>query len=74
MTLPDSKKDQTARHVAILQESYRHYTGRYLFDPKLGASEAIVWLEQAPFALVSHGTSLIRFSIMVTRLPCNCSV
>lgn len=56
MTLPDSKKDQTARHVAILQESYRHYTGRYLFDPKLGASEAIAWLEQAPFALVSHGT------------------
>jgi len=56
MTLPDSKKDQIAHHMAILQTSYRHYTGRYLFDPKLDASEAITWLEQAPFALISHGT------------------
>ncbi len=52
----DSKNDQTARHVAILQESYRRCTGRYLFNPELTASEAVAWLEQAPFALVSHGT------------------
>lgn len=56
MTPPDSKKNQIAHHVAILQTSYRHYTGRYLFDPKLDAREAVAWLEQAPFALVSHGT------------------
>jgi len=56
MNSSDSKKDQTARHVVILQESYRRCTGRYLFNPKLTASEAVVWLEQAPFALVSHGT------------------
>ncbi len=56
MTLPDSKKDQIAHHVAILQASYHRYTGRYVFNPQLDASEAIAWLERAPFALVSHGT------------------
>lgn len=51
-----SKNDQIARHVVILQENYRRYTGQYLFNPELTASEAVAWLEQAPFALVSHGT------------------
>ena len=54
MALSDSKKDQIARHVALLQASYHRYTGKYLFDPKLDTSEAVTWLERAPFALVSH--------------------
>ncbi len=55
MAIPEDKKDKTARHVAILQKNYYHCTGQYLFDPWLEYSEAVVWLEQTPFALVSHG-------------------
>ncbi|MCC6915986.1 MEKHLA domain-containing protein [Nitrosomonas sp.] len=55
MAIPDDKKDRIARHMAVLQGNYYHYTGRYLFDPRLEFSQAAIWLEQVPFALVSHG-------------------
>lgn len=49
------KLDKLSRHVAILQSSYHHYVGQYLFDVELDCEQAVAWLEQAPFALVSHG-------------------
>jgi len=45
-----------ARHVALLQSSYRHWTGKTLFDPGLTDHAAVAWLERAGFALVSHDT------------------
>ena len=43
------------RHVAILQESYRRWTGKCLIAADLDGDAAVQWLEQAPFAVVSHG-------------------
>jgi hypothetical protein len=44
------------RHISILCASYRHWTGKYLMDPSLVGEAALHWLDDAPFALVSHGT------------------
>lgn len=43
-----------SRHVAILQESYRHWTGKRLIAADLSGDAAVRWLDAAPFALVSH--------------------
>jgi hypothetical protein len=42
-------------HVGLLRGSYRHWTGTDLLAPELGAVEAVRALDDAPFAVVSHG-------------------
>lgn len=76
------KLDALSRHVSILQSSYYHYIGQYLFDPRLDSKQAIAWLERAPFALVSHGiehdpifnyanqTALQLFGMTVDQFTC----
>lgn len=44
------------RHVAILRASYLHWTGKQLIDAAIEPHLAVAALDQAPFALVSHGT------------------
>lgn len=44
------------RHVRILCSSYRHWTGRDLLDSVADDASFIQRLDEAPFALVSHGT------------------
>lgn len=44
------------RHVAILYASYLHWTGKLLIDAATEPQLAVAALDQAPFALVSHGT------------------
>jgi hypothetical protein len=44
-----------SRHVAILRDSYRWWTGRDLIPSRLEGGIAVQWLDEAPFALVSHG-------------------
>lgn len=44
------------RHVRILCSSYRHWTGRDLLDPAADNADIVKQLDEAPFALVSHGT------------------
>lgn len=46
-----------AEHVAILRDSYLHWTGRPLLDPRLGALEAARYLFSAPFVVASHDTA-----------------
>ena len=45
-----------ARHVRLLNSSYRHWTGKTLFGPNIGDLDAVQFLDAAPFAVVSHGT------------------
>lgn len=45
------------RHVALLQSSYRHWTGQDLIPPEISATCAPEWLENARFGVVSHDTS-----------------
>ena len=40
----------------MLRTSYLHCTGKPLIAPAIGNAEAIAALDQAPFALLSHGT------------------
>jgi hypothetical protein len=42
-------------HVGLLRSSYRHWTGTDLLAPELGPVEAVRALDDAPFAVVSHG-------------------
>lgn len=42
--------------MRILRNSYRHWTGHHLLDPEIDGAEAVEKLNQAPFAIVSHGT------------------
>lgn len=42
------------QHVAILQESYRHWTGKMLLTAEISGEDAVQWLDKAPFAVVSH--------------------
>lgn len=43
-------------HVALLRGSYRRWTGKDLLAPELDAVDAVRALDDAPFAVVSHGT------------------
>jgi hypothetical protein len=45
-----------ARHVRLLRTSYQHWTGKALIEPGLGNDDAMQFLDQAPFAVVSHDT------------------
>lgn len=43
-----------APHVALLRDSYRHWTKRPLLDPRMTHEEAARYLFQAPFVVLSH--------------------
>lgn len=45
-----------ARHVRLLRASYRHWTGLDLVPPSLDDQQAVAFLDDASFAVVSHGT------------------
>jgi hypothetical protein len=45
-----------ARHVRLLRTSYQHWTGKALIKPGLSNEDAVQFLAQAPFAVVSHDT------------------
>jgi hypothetical protein len=47
-------QDSLARHVAILCASYQRLTGKLLVPDNV---DPVDWLDQAPFALVSHDTA-----------------
>lgn len=44
------------QHVSMLRTSYLHWTGKPLIDAAIEPHLAVAALDQAPFALVSHGT------------------
>lgn len=50
-----SAPDFLARHVVLLQRNLQRLTGRTLYDATLSPSQALEWLDVAPFGLVSHG-------------------
>jgi hypothetical protein len=43
------------QHVALLRSSFQRLTGRELIGKSLNAEQAVLQLQQAPFAVVSHG-------------------
>lgn len=45
-----------ARHVRLLRASYRHWTGLDLVPPSQDDQQAVAFLDDASFAVVSHGT------------------
>lgn len=85
---PSAANDFLASHVARLQASLRHWTGRELVDGTLPLPEQARWLFEAPFALLSHDaapdpvfTYVNRTAMALwemdweefTRLPSRCS-
>ncbi|WP_026610906.1 MEKHLA domain-containing protein [Methylocaldum szegediense] len=54
---PSEENSFLADHVAILRDSYRHWTGRELVDPRMNHHEAARYLFFAPFAVLSHDTA-----------------
>ena len=54
---PSEDNGYLAEHVAILRNSYRHWTGRELVKPGMSDSEAGRYLFHAPFVVVSHDTA-----------------
>ena len=57
-TEPGPENDYLASHVALLLASFRHWTGRNLVDPSLSSLEQAAYAFHAPFALLSHDTSV----------------
>lgn len=52
---PSEENHFLCRHVALLRDSYRHWTRRALVDPRMGEWDAARFLFHAPFAVASHG-------------------
>ncbi|MCX7627077.1 MAG: MEKHLA domain-containing protein [Methylophilaceae bacterium] len=44
------------RHVELLRANYRRWLKHDFIDAALRGRDAVCWLDDAPFALVSHGT------------------
>jgi hypothetical protein len=53
-SIPGEDNDYLADHVLILRDSFRHWTGRELLDPRMSGREAARFLFSAPFAVLSH--------------------
>lgn len=47
-----------ARHVRLLRASYQHWSGQDLLPSDIDSHQAVDALEQADFAVVSHGTQV----------------
>lgn len=54
---PSEENQFLYRHVAVLRNSLRHWTGRTLTPPGMNDFEAARYLFTAPFALASHDAS-----------------
>ncbi len=54
---PSEENDFLYRHVQLLRDSFRHWTGRELVDPRMGDKDAARFLFHAPFAVLSHDTA-----------------
>jgi len=54
---PSEENAYLSEHVAILRNSFRHWTRRELVMPRVSGEEASRYLFYAPFALVSHNTA-----------------
>ena len=54
--MPDFTSPALIEHVALLRGSYRHWTGKDLLPPELNSVDAVRALDDARFAVVSHGT------------------
>ncbi|HYE37594.1 MEKHLA domain-containing protein [Methylocaldum sp.] len=54
---PSEENSFLADHVAILRNSYRHWTKRELVDPRMNDCEAARYLFSAPFVVLSHDTA-----------------
>jgi hypothetical protein len=52
--IPSEENGFLADHVAILRNSYRHWTGLELVPPRMADLEAARYLFYAPFAVASH--------------------
>ncbi len=50
--------EDLSRHAALLRASYRHWTDRELIPGHVSAETAAAWLQDAPFAVVSHDTQV----------------
>lgn len=44
-------------HVVLLRDSFRHWTGRDLLNPRMNDREAARFLFHAPFAVASHNAA-----------------
>lgn len=53
--MPDLDSPFMLQHIALLRDSYRHWTGRDLVAPGLSPAAAVTALYEAPFAVLSHG-------------------
>lgn len=56
-SLPSEENGYLADHVTLLRDSYLHWTGRPLLDPRLTELEAARYLFAAPFVVASHDAS-----------------
>ena len=54
---PSEANDFLCRHVAALRDSFRHWTGRDLVNPRLDGRDAARFLFHAPFAVASQDTA-----------------
>jgi len=46
------------QHVALLRSSFKNLTGHELLDAACDTESAVLQLQQAPFAVVSHGVEV----------------
>ena len=53
--MPNFISPELIEHVALLRGSYRHWTGKDLLPPGISEVDAVRALDDAPFAVVSHG-------------------
>ena len=51
---PAEDNNYLAEHIAILRNSFRHWTGRELVKPGMSDVEAARFVFHAPFVVVSH--------------------
>jgi hypothetical protein len=54
---PCEENSFLAEHIAILRNSFRHWTQRELVDHRMSPAEAARYLFHAPLALVSHDSA-----------------
>jgi hypothetical protein len=52
--LPAEENGFLYPHVALLRDSFRHWTGRDLVNPRMDDRDAARFLFRAPFAVASH--------------------
>jgi hypothetical protein len=51
---PSEDNGYLAAHIALLRNSFRHFTGRDLTEPRMSDADAARYLYRAPLVLMSH--------------------